>query len=161
MKEKVYLRPLCVDDAAVSWKWRNDAELWKYTASRPNVFVTEQMEREWAVRVINDSTRKNFAICLAPSDRYIGNIYLINISDGKGELGIFIGERDCHGFGYAKDALNLLKDIAHREFGVEQISIGVNSNNVSALITYLKCGARLNVESWLQLRLDAQAQKLT
>ena len=156
MKERVYLRPLCVEDAAVSYKWRNDVEVWKYTASRPNIFVTEEIEREWAQRVILDNTRRNFAICLAPSNRYIGNIYLVNISDGKGELGVFIGEKDCWGLGYAREALNLLKDISCRELGVKQIKIGVNSKNLPALVTYLRCGAVIDDDMWLELSLDTK-----
>ena len=47
MATDVYLRPLKVEDSAVSWRWRNDAELWKYTVSRPDHVITEEEERSW------------------------------------------------------------------------------------------------------------------
>lgn len=136
----VYLRPLTVEDAATSYKWRNDADLWKYTGRRPDIVVTEEIERAWAARVIADSTRANYAIC-TNGGQYIGNVYLVNIHDGLGELGIFIGNRSCHGLGYGSQALAALKGIAKEEIGLKAILIDVAEANISALRIYEKCGA--------------------
>lgn len=136
----VYLRLLKVEDAMVSYKWRNDEDLWKYTGSRPTVTVTPEIESEWARKVIADPTRANFAICLK-DDRYIGNAYLIHMRDGIGELGIFIGDRSCHGRGYGVQALQELMRRARQEFGVRAILINVDEKNIPALKTYEKCGA--------------------
>ena len=155
MREEVYIRPLTVYDAAVSWKWRNDSGLWRFTESHPDVYVTEEMERAWATRVVADKTRINFAICLRPSNRYIGNIYLVNVKDGVGELGIFIGERDCHGKGYGQTAISLLKRIVASEYGIKTIRIGVNKDNTAALISYLKAGGKIeDAQQWIHLVLD-------
>lgn len=140
LKQTVYLRPLRVEDAQVSWRWRNDVSLWKYTGSRPNCEVTETMERAWAERVIQDPTRINYAICLSPSNDYIGNIYLVNIHDGIGELGIFIGNRDAHGKGYGTQALKALIEEAKTLHNLKKIRIGVSCENKSAMAVYLKCG---------------------
>ena len=154
MLEEVYLRPLVIEDAAVSWRWRNDADLWRFTGSRPNVDVNEEMERAWAAKVIADSSRLNFAICLRPSNRYIGNVYLIGIKDGVGELGIFIGEKDCHGKGYAQSAISLLKKTA-MDYGIRTIRIGVDKDNLAALVTYLKAGGRIETaQDWIYLTID-------
>ena len=157
MDEEVYIRPLTVEDASTSYKWRNDAEVWRYTGSKPDRIVTEEMEREWARKVISDPARINYAICLRPSNKYIGNIYLVDVKDGCGELGVFIGDRNQWGKGYAQKALQLLKQVVNSEFGVKNISIGVNIDNVSALIAYLKAGARIQAEdAWMQLLLDTE-----
>ena len=137
---EIHLRPLTVGDAAISYKWRNDAGLWKYTGSRPTVAVTPEIERDWAARVIADSTRANYAICTS-DESYIGNIYLIHMRDGIGELGIFIGERNCHGKGYGTQALLELKRIAQKNLGLRAILINVDEKNQPALRTYEKCGA--------------------
>ena len=158
MREEVYIRPLSVDDAATSWKWRNDSALWRFTGSRPDVSVTEEMERSWAARAVADPTRINFAICLKPSGRYIGNVYLVNVRDGVGELGIFIGERDCHGKGYAQQAISLLKRRAASDFGIKTIRIGVNRDNTAALVSYLKAGGKIeDAQQWINLVIDLQA----
>ena len=157
MHEEVYIRPLSVEDASVSWKWRNDSGLWRFTESRPDVFVTEEMERAWAAKVLSDPTRLNFAICLKPSHRYIGNVYLVNVKDGTGELGIFIGERDCHGKGYGQAAIELLKRTVLSDHGITTIRIGVNRDNTAALIAYLKAGGKIeNADQWLHLVLETR-----
>lgn len=137
----VYLRPLAVEDSAISYKWRNDAELWEYTGSRPKTFITLEMEREWATKVLNDPTRANYAICTV-DNRYIGNTYLIHLRDRLGELGIFIGEKDCHGRGLGTLALEELKKKAKQDLGLVAILINVDEKNGSALRMYEKCGAK-------------------
>ena len=96
----VYLRPLRVEDAQTSVRWRNNPAVWEQTFSRPDREVTLEMEEAWARKVIADPTRANFAICLSENDRYIGNIYLTEITSyGTGSDGIFIGETDLWGRG--------------------------------------------------------------
>ena len=160
MKGEIYLRPLTVEDAAVSWHWRNDTRLWRFTASHPDRFITEEMEKSWATKAIADKTRLNFAICLKSSNRYIGNIYLVNISGPEGELGIFIGDRECHGKGFAQQALSQLKILARDKYGINRIKISVNSGNAAALIAYLKSGAKFGDESqWLKLVIGTDAKE--
>ena len=157
VKEKVFLRPLRVSDAAVSWRWRNDADIWQFTKARPNIVVTEDVEFAWARNVIADKTRINYAICLCPSNRYIGNIYIVNVKGETGELGIFIGDRESHGYGYGRQALLLFKEIVRRDFGIKEIKISVRQDNISALKTYLRCGARVvnrTSNSWLELSIQ-------
>ena len=55
----VYIRPLCVEDAKISFKWRNDAHVWLYTGSRPAADVTEDVEREWLTSVIKKRIRED------------------------------------------------------------------------------------------------------
>lgn len=136
----IFLRPLTVEDAAISYRWRNDAELWRYTGSRPTVNITPEMEREWATKAIADPTRANYAICTADG-AYVGNVYLIHLRDGVGELGIFLGERSCHGKGYGAQALEELKRIAKDDLALSSILINVDEKNIPALRTYEKCGA--------------------
>ena len=152
--ERVYLRPLTVEDAATSWRWRNDKDLWRFTGSRPDVHVTELVEKEWALKATTDETRLNYAICLSPSNRYIGNIYLVNIHDSCGELGVFIGEKNCQGKGYAQQALALLKEAAKRDKGITRIVIEVRPDNTAAMITYLKSGAKfIGLPEWIKLEI--------
>ena len=161
MHEEVYIRPLTIEDASTSWKLRNDSDLWRFTGSHPDVFVTDAMEKEWAEKVISDPTRLNFAICLKPSNRYIGNVYLVNVKDGIGELGIFIGERDCHGKGYAQRAISLLKRTVASDYGIKAIHIGVDKDNTAALISYLKSGGKIeDVQQWIHLVLDLTSGNL-
>lgn len=153
----VYLRPLSVNDAAVSYKWRNDPLIWKYTGSRPSCVVTEEMERAWAEKVGADKSRANFAICLKGDNKYIGNIYLIRIDGVRGELGIFIGDRSEHGKGYGHQAIERLKSIAQDDLGLREIFIAVRRENVPAINTYVRSGAReveSNKDGWMAYIID-------
>ncbi len=152
-EKRVYLRPLTSDDATTSCRWRNDSELWKYTGKRPTCEITEAMEREWVGKVNSDRTRMNFAICLAGNDRYIGNIYVVNISNGTGELGVFIGERDCHGQGYGTEAVQLLKAEA-KAAGVNSIRIRVRPENAAAIRAYQKAGASFLPRQWIEMEVS-------
>lgn len=141
MVENIYLRPLQVQDAAISFQWRNDQSIWLYTGKRPDCIVTAAMEEDWARKVLQDSSRVNYAICLKEGDKYIGNIYLVNIKEGRGELGIFIGDKQAHGKGYGKLALNCLKKVAKECLSLREILIRVRNENIPAVKTYLGCGA--------------------
>ena len=137
----VYIRPLRVEDASVSYRWRNIAEIWRYTGSKPDREITCEMETEWAKRVVADPSRRNFAICECGTDRYVGNVYLINIDGTRGELGLFIGDLSARGFGYGAQALECLKKVAFEELGLREIMIDVDPENHPAMRTYEKCGA--------------------
>ena len=82
MKDEIYLRPLCEEDAKTSWHWRNDPRVWANTGSRPDREVTETMELDWIRKALSDPTRRNFAIVLKNGDRYVGNAYLTDIQGG-------------------------------------------------------------------------------
>ena len=136
----IKLRPLTIEDADISYKWRNDKLIWAHTGSRPDRIITREIERKWARKAIDNPTRANFAIMLG--DRYIGNAYLVDICGNTAGCGIFIGDKAAWGHGYGRMALDLLKDEA-RTRGIMVIRIGVNRDNIPALVTYLKCGAVL------------------
>ena len=138
---EIYLRPLRVEDASTSYRWRNDSGLWMYTGKRPDRIITEEMEKDWAAAVISDATRINFAICESRSDKYIGNIYVVHVANQERELGLFIGDRSAHGRGYGRMALEVLKEIVRREFHLRRINIRVREENIAACKTYLHCGA--------------------
>ena len=152
---EVYLRDLTVDDASISYKWRNNSALWTYTRNKPNRLITEEIERAWAAKVIADRSRVNYAICDSASGKYIGNIYLVNIWNQIGELGLFIGDYEFHHKGYGAMALELLKHKAKNEFNLLSIRIEVNKDNVPALKAYYKCGATVVSEEdqWMYLEI--------
>ncbi len=135
-----YLRPLEVNDAHISWKWRNDPEIWKYTGSHPDIEVTEEIELAWAKKVILDRTRINYAICLE-DHTYVGNIYAVNIKGNVGELGIFIGDKSAWGHGIGKEALSLFKKILKAQYGISELKVSVDLRNTAALRCYLSNGA--------------------
>ncbi len=140
MKPAVYLRPLILADAKVSCLWRNDAEIWKYTGFKPDRYISLEIEEEWLKSKLNNSNEKRFAICLAESDQYIGNIQLLDITDDEAWYHIFIGEKSYWGQGISQKATKLILSYAFFELELETVLLEVNPLNAAAYSVYEKMG---------------------
>jgi diamine N-acetyltransferase len=92
MSNKVYIRPLQVEDALTSFRWRNDPKIWRFTGSRPDRCITAEMETAWISSVLKRENEKRFAICLCENDQYIGNVFFTDIKNNECQGHIFIGE---------------------------------------------------------------------
>lgn len=92
MSNKVYIRPLQVEDALTSYQWRNDPKIWRFTGSRPDRYITPEMETAWITSVLKRENEKRFAICLCENDQYIGNVFFTDIKNNECQGHIFIGE---------------------------------------------------------------------
>lgn len=153
---EIYLRPLQLDDAKISYKWRNNPEIWKNTGSAPDREITEEMEMAWMRKVLTDSVTKRFAICLKANDRYIGNVYLSDIRDGQAEEQIFIGEPELWGKGIGTAARIALYGMAKDQFGIERIVTNIRVRNVASLRSVMKLGfcEVARDEEWIRLAKD-------
>jgi RimJ/RimL family protein N-acetyltransferase len=110
MNNDVYIRPLRLDDAQMSYQWRNNPKIWRHTCSKPDRYITVEMEAESLARILTREDEKRFAICLSDNDAYIGNIFYTDIRDGEAQLHIFIGEQRLCGNGRAYSAVCQILD---------------------------------------------------
>jgi RimJ/RimL family protein N-acetyltransferase len=85
------------------------------------------------------------AIVLKDGDRHIGNIKLepVNWRHRHAVLGILIGEAMYRGGGFGTEAMRLMATYAFDTMGLHRISLGVTSDNVSAIRCYEKVGLRI------------------
>ena len=109
---KVLIRDLKIEDAKVSWKWRNDPDVWKLTGRKWNSYVTKRIEENWIKEVKQERNSKRFAICVGEHKRYIGNVQLTEIEDNEAFFHIFIGEKKFWGKGIGTSATKLLIEYA-------------------------------------------------
>lgn len=135
---EVKIRPLKIEDAYTSVKWRNDPEVFKYTGNTYNHEITIESELEWINRVISNANDYRCAILV--DDKYVGNIYLTDIHNGIGNYHIFIGEKDYWGKGIAKKASVLIIEYGFNILGLNQINLEVRPANKSALLLYTSLG---------------------
>lgn len=140
MNSSVYIRPLVLDDAKISYRWRNDPEIWRYTGFKPNKHISLETEEAWLKAKLKNTDERRFAICLYESNQYIGNIQLININNGEASYHIFIGEKKFWGKGFAKQATKLILQYAFAELGVDRVLLEVNQFNIAAYEVYKKMG---------------------
>jgi RimJ/RimL family protein N-acetyltransferase len=134
----IYIRPLRESDALISYKWRNDPEIWVYTGSRPDRLITAEIETAWIRRVISDTTSRRFAICIEHSDEYIGNAQLNNIKHVSAEYHIFIGNKAYWGKGVATKATELVINYASNILKLESVYSEVNSKNIASIKAFEK-----------------------
>jgi RimJ/RimL family protein N-acetyltransferase len=137
---KVRIRPLQELDASVSYRWRNNPDVWRYTGNKPDTNVTYEIELNWLRDALKRQNEKRFAICIGDDERYIGNVQLTDINEKTAQLHIFIGEIDCHGMGFGTSATQLLLKYAFSILGLESVYLFVNKNNIGAVKSYEKCG---------------------
>jgi RimJ/RimL family protein N-acetyltransferase len=134
----IYIRPLELSDSNVSWKWRNDIELWKFTASKPNTFVTQEVELLWLQNALKEKNSKRFAIIV--DDNYVGNIQLTDIFNLNAQYHIFIGNKDYWGKGIAFHATQQIIIYCKTVLFLKRIYLYVNPLHKKAINLYLKSG---------------------
>ena len=135
---KILIRALNINDASISYKWRNDNEVWKYTGSRPDKLITEEIERNWLAIKLNETDSKRFAIEV--DDIYIGNIQLTRITKIDAEFHIFIGNRNYWGKGVGYSAIQQILRFAENHLFIQKIYLQVNPENIKAIHLYERCG---------------------
>lgn len=129
----IYIRPLEVKDAQVSYAWRNNPVIWKYTGSKPDRYITPEIEAAWLEIVLQRPNEKRFAICLTENDKYVGNIFLTDYENNEAQMHIFIGEMDYWGKGRAQEAIELILEYGFDVLQLEVLYSQINHRNLAAL----------------------------
>ena len=132
---KVIIRPLEIADAEISWRWRNNPEIWKLTGSRPLAEITFEIESNWIEKVVNDETSKRFAILV--DDVYVGNIQLTNIIKSEvAEYHIFIGDTNYWNKGIARLASLQIIRYSKNVLKLNKLVLQVNPHHGKAIKLY-------------------------
>ncbi len=139
----VYIRPLEIEDAKISWQWRNDKEIWKYTGTRPDKIITYEIEKEWLLRVLNEKNSCRFAIIV--DEVYVGNIQLTNLTLNQAQYHIFIGNKKFWNQGIAQLATFQILMFAKESLNIKKVYLKVNVENKVAIRVYEKCGFKKSV----------------
>lgn len=140
MNNNIYLRPLVADDAKVSYRWRNNPEIWKHSRFNPSEIITIETESKWLIESLNRKDQIRFAICIEATDEYIGNVQLIKITNKDAEFHLFIGEPCWWGKGIGNKASSLMLNYAFFSLKLLSISLEVHIENKSAMAIYMSHG---------------------
>lgn len=138
--KRVYLSPMCVEDAEKYVKWMNDFKVTDGLNGSKNL-VTVESEREW-IEKNNKDGNFQFAIVKQENDELIGNCSLHNLDliNGRATVGIFIGDKENRGKGYGSEALELLLSYGFNHLNLNNIMLTVYSFNEPAIFCYKKVG---------------------
>lgn len=143
---KIKLRPLEEKDAFVSYRWRNNPEIWKLTGFKPNKEITQEDEIAWIKEVLKRTNECRFAVCVDDTNQYIGNAQLTDISYFDAQYHLFIGEIDFWGKGIATNVAKLVIEYAIKELDINQIYSYFNPENISSIRACEKNGFIFNSE---------------
>lgn len=151
---KVSIRPLKIEDAYTSVKWRNDSEVFRYTGNTYDHEITIESELAWIERVINK--KDDYRCAIEVDGTYVGNIYLTDIHDGEAEYHIFIGDKAYWGKGVAKESSKLIIEYAFDKLNLKKIILLVKEENENAVKLYKHLGFKLikKENSWFTMEIS-------
>ena len=136
--QRVYLSPICLDDAETYTAWLNDLETTRFL-TLASVQLTLAGEREHLPAL---SSVHNYAIVERASNRLLGNCGLTDIEECNrtAEVGLFIGLAEARGQGYGTEALRLLCDYAFNILNLRSLMLRTYDYNARAMASYAKVG---------------------
>ena len=102
--------------------------------------VSAEKERNW-VRGKLEERAPIFSMIEKQTGDFIGNIELMDVKDGVGELGIAI-TADKQDLGYGTEAVAALTDYGFDRLGLHRIFLKVYPDNARAIHVYENCGFR-------------------
>ena len=155
----VSIRPLKIEDAYTSVKWRNDSSVFQYTGNTYNHEITIESELAWIERVINK--KEDYRCAIEVNGTYVGNIYLTDIHDGEAEYHIFIGDKAYWGKGVAKEASKQILTYAKEKLNLHAVILEVRRENVRAIELYKAVGfqfIKAEGDKWI-MRVDINQKK--
>lgn len=148
---KITIRPLRIEDAYKSVKWRNDSEVFKYTGNTYDHIISIDSELAWIQKVINNSDEYRCAILA--DEVYVGNVYLTGITDEKADYHIFIGEKNYWGKGVAREASKQILEYAFSELRLKRVELRVRTENCRAVSLYTSLGFKIinDDDTWIKM----------
>ena len=141
--KSVYLSPMNIGDIEKYVKWLNDFSVTDGLNGSQNL-VTLESEKEWLEKNCKEGSFQ-FAIVKLENNELIGNCGFneLDTINGKGSIGIFIGDEVNRNKGYGTEALNLLIDYGFRYLNLNNIMLSVYSFNKRAIKCYEKVGFKV------------------
>ncbi|MDR1000966.1 MAG: GNAT family N-acetyltransferase [Clostridiales bacterium] len=138
---RVYLSPLCVEDADIYTKWHNDPEVGVNYGSYPYSHTIGRTKKDLENEKYSDWD-EDFAIVLHENDTPIGMISVFEKSGvyRSAYMALAIGEAEWRGKGIGKEAVTLLLGYAFDTLNLHNMALYVYSRNTIATRLYKGLG---------------------
>ena len=135
---RIYLSPMCIDDAPIYVKWLNN-KLVSENVGLDGKTITLESEVKW---IRKNQNKYYFAIVLKENNELVGNISFNNIDliHRSATLNIMIGEEEKRGQGYGKEAIKLLLEYGFNNLNLNNVMLKVYSFNRGAIKMYESLG---------------------
>lgn len=114
----------------------NDPDVQKFICKN-RFTLTKDQEFEWIKKNLENNLI--FTMIEKETNEFIGNIEIMKIHDGIGELGISI-TKDKQNMHYGQEAINKIIDYAFNELNLDELELNVYATNPRGIACYEKVG---------------------
>jgi RimJ/RimL family protein N-acetyltransferase len=143
-KNLIRLRSLTMEDAAITWRWRNQDGVRNDFSGHPFP-VSYEEEKSWYEKNIHvNFPNTTFGVESVRDNRLVGMTFLknINLIHRNAEFAILIDEQSA-GNGFGKAACHKTVDFAFHNLGLHRVYLKVRKDNSAAIRIYEACGFKL------------------
>lgn len=133
---QVSIRPFTEQDIPDKVRWINDSANNRYL--HYDLPLTEEKTREWFAR--NRDSKNRYDAVMEYDGKPVGVIGLLNLSGGRAEYYVTLGEAACRGRGIARRATQQLLAQAFSEMGLEEVYLYTEVENTAAQKLFERCG---------------------
>jgi RimJ/RimL family protein N-acetyltransferase len=132
--QQVFLRLVTLDDCTPRYEaWLADPEINRYLETRFRPQPLPEI-RQFVEAMLASPHDYLFAIVEVASGTHVGNLKVgpVNPHHQYADVSYFIGERDRHGRGYAREAIALGCGFAFERLGLHRLQAGLYAGNVGS-----------------------------
>ena len=141
--ERIYLRPMTMEDSPLIVKWRNLERVRRNYIYRED-FTLESQKAYYHNRIETGKTVQ-FMVCEKDTDEPVGCMVLndIDAETKTCEIGLFLGEERAVGQGYSAEMVPLTVQYGFRELGMKRIIARAFTDNSASVKGLQKGGLRI------------------
>ena len=137
----VRLRPRRIEDAADSFKWRTDPELCRLDASDPVPYHYPEFRERFMLEINYPGYIGSVSVDLL-NGRHIGecSVFSPDFHNNRAEVGIMLGEKDCWGSGYGREAFSMFVNRIFQDSTLDRLILRTLDWNTRAQKCFERCG---------------------
>lgn len=157
---RLYLRPLAVEDANDTYAgWLNDPEVNRYLETRHSRQTVKSCS-DFIQQCNADPASHLYGVFISETDTHIGNakIGFINSLYQRGQVSLFIGEKQYWGQGFSSEVVQALTQYGFEQLGLLRLEAGIYEDNLASLRVFLKCG--YTVEGFMREQVTLDGRRL-
>ena len=130
-------------DLLRNYQWGNSRELIDKTGMPPFPKSAADIDR-WFEGGVDGPNSKVYGIKTKDGE-YIGNIELrdIELTSGRAEIGLFLGDENARGKGYGTDSIRALSRFAFQHMRLHRLCAKILETNRPAQNAFTRCGYKL------------------
>lgn len=139
MKNKqIYLRKVRIEDALAYQESTTNEEI-RYMTGTPREYTLEEIKTH-IKRIIEDTSREDYAICLNETKEMIGELSILDI-DSPNHAAVFrisMNHTKHTGKGFGTEAMELIFNYVFNDLKLNRLQLEVFSHNVRGIRAYEK-----------------------